>query len=178
MLAMHEAMLAYEATPGAADGSVGQFVARSEHPLVLSGTAKESADKLVEMPDAGDGKVAWMTMGEIVVKHVEIDGVLGGYAAFELFFKDKAWNKSYRCLVSLRGAGATRAVFSLATNELDASVRAATYEQRAGLRLGIDDVMPVEADAVEGVPADNGANQAARDEAGKYNKEIADDSCV
>ena len=121
MLAMHEAMLAYEATPGAADGSVGQFVARSEHPLVLSGTAKESADKLVEMPDAGDGKVAWMTMGEIVVKHVEIDGVLGGYAAFELFFKDKAWNKSYRCLVSLRGAGATKAVSSLATKELDAS---------------------------------------------------------
>ena len=76
MLAMHEAMLAYEATPGAADGSVGQFVARSEHPLVLSGTAKESADKLVEMPDAGDGKVAWMTMGEIVVKHVEVDEAL------------------------------------------------------------------------------------------------------
>ena len=34
MLAMHEVMLAYESTPGAADGSVGQLVARSEHPSV------------------------------------------------------------------------------------------------------------------------------------------------
>ena len=53
-------------------------------------------------------------------------------------------------------------------------MRAATYEQKAGLCLGIDDVMPVEADALEGIPADNGANQAARDEAVKYNEEIAD----
>ena len=60
------------------------------------------------MPDAGGGKVAWLTMGEIVAKYVEIDEVLGGYAAFDLFFKDKAWDKIYRCLVGLRGAGATR----------------------------------------------------------------------
>ena len=117
-------------------------------------------------------------MGEIVAKHVEIDEVLGGYAAFDFFFKDKAWDKIYRCLVSLSGAGATKAVFSLATKELDASVRVATYhatyEQKAGLRLGIDDVMPVEADALEGMPADNGANQTARNEAVKSNEEIAD----
>ena len=60
--------------------------------------------------------------------------MLGGYAAFDFFFKDKAWDKIYRCLVGLRGAGATKAVFSLATKEIDASVRAATYKQCAGLR--------------------------------------------
>ena len=40
-------------------------------------------------------------MGEILGKYVVIDEMLGDYAAFDFFFKDKAWDKIYRCLVGL-----------------------------------------------------------------------------